>query len=41
MFKKILMFLCVSTLSYNIAAQNFGGGITIGASTSQVTGDNL
>ncbi len=35
------MFLCVSTLSYNIAAQNFGGGITIGVSTSQVTGDNL
>ena len=35
-----LLFFC-GILTYNTNAQNFGGGIIAGASTSQVAGDLL
>ena len=35
------MLLCCGFLSISIQAQNFGGGIILGLSTSQVSGDNL
>ena len=41
MLKKFAILLCCGFLSISIQAQNFGGGITLGISTSQVGGDNL
>jgi len=40
MLKKLVVLLCVF-LAINIKAQNFGGGIVLGLSTSQIAGDNL
>jgi len=41
MTKKFGILLCCGFLSISIHAQNFGGGIILGLSTSQVGGDNL
>jgi len=41
MLKKFAILLCCGFLSISIHAQNFGGGIIAGASTSQVAGDML
>ena len=41
MLKKFAILLCCGILSISIHAQNFGGGIILGLSTSQVGGDNL
>ena len=41
MKKKIAILLFCGFLAASIQAQNFGGGIIIGLSTSQVGGDNL
>ena len=41
MLKKISILLCCGFLSISIHAQNFGGGLILGLSTSQVSGDNL
>ena len=38
--KSIISFLCIF-LTCSIQAQNFGGGIILGISSSQVSGDNL
>lgn len=38
--KSIISFLCIF-LTCSIQAQNFGGGIVLGISSSQVSGDNL
>ena len=41
MKKKFAILLCCGFLTINIQAQNFGGGIILGLSSSQVGGDNL
>jgi len=41
MTKKFGILLCCGFLSISIHAQNFGGGVILGISTSQVGGDNL
>ena len=41
MTKKFGILLCCGFLSISIHAQNFGGGVILGLSTSQVGGDNL
>ena len=41
MIKKFGILLCYGFLSISIHAQNFGGGVILGLSTSQVGGDNL
>ena len=41
MKKKFAILLCCGFLSISIHAQNFGGGVILGLSTSQVGGDNL
>ena len=41
MKKKFAILLCCGFLSISIHAQNFGGGLILGLSTSQVSGDNL
>ena len=41
MKKKIAILLFCGFLSISIHAQNFGGGLILGLSTSQVSGDNL
>jgi len=41
MKKRFLILLYCGFLSISIHAQNFGGGLIIGLSTSQVSGDNL
>tara|TARA_B110000211_G_scaffold1759_1_gene2130 strand:+ start:39 stop:638 length:600 start_codon:yes stop_codon:yes gene_type:complete len=41
MLRKFAIFLCCGFLSLSIKAQNFGGGLILGLSTSQVSGDNL
>ena len=41
MTKKFSILLCCGFLSISIHAQNFGGGLILGLSTSQVSGDNL
>ena len=41
MTKKFAILLCCGFLSISIQAQNFGGGIILGLSTSQVGGDDL
>ena len=41
MKKKFAILLCCGFLSLSIHAQKFGGGIILGISTSQVSGDNL
>ena len=41
MKKKFAILLCCGFLSISIHAQNFGGGIILGLSTSQVSGDKL
>jgi len=41
MKKKFAILLCCGFLSISIQAQNFGGGLILGLSTSQVSGDNL
>ena len=41
MVKKFAILLCCGFLTISIQAQNFGGGILAGASTSQVAGDML
>ena len=41
MLKEFAILLCCGFLSISIHAQNFGGGIILGLSTSQVGGDNL
>mgnify|MGYP003956553389 CR=1 FL=1 len=41
MFKKFAILLFCGFLISNLQAQNFGGGIILGLSTSQVSGDNL
>ena len=41
MLKKITLYLCFAFLTFSIQAQNFGGGIILGVSSSQVGGDNL
>ena len=41
MKKKFAILLCCGFFSISIHAQNFGGGIILGLSTSQVSGDNL
>ena len=38
--KSIISFLCIF-LTCSIQAQNFGGGVILGISSSQVSGDNL
>ena len=38
---KILLAIMICVFSINIHAQNFGGGLILGFSTSQVGGDNL
>ena len=41
MLKKFATLLFCGFLTLNIQAQNFGGGLIVGASTSQVAGDRL
>ena len=41
MEKKLAILLCCGFLTISIQAQNFGGGIILGLSTSQVGGDDL
>jgi len=41
MLKQFVIFFSCVIFSFNIQAQNFGGGFTLGLSTSQVGGDNL
>ena len=41
MLKKFAILLFCGFLTLNIQAQNFGGGLIAGASTSQVAGDML
>ena len=41
MKRNLLILLFCGFLSISIHAQNFGGGIILGLSTSQVGGDNL
>ena len=41
MIKKFTILLCCGFLTLSIQAQNFGGGIILGLSTSQVSGDHL
>ena len=41
MKQKIGIFLCFGFLTFGIQAQNFGGGVILGISSSQVGGDNL
>ena len=41
MKKKFAILLCCGFLSISIQAQNFGGGVLLGLSTSQVGGDDL
>ena len=41
MLKKFAILLSCGFLSISIHAQNFGGGVILGLSTSQVGGDNL
>ena len=41
MTKKFTILLCCGFLSISIHAQNFGGGLILGLSTSQVSGDKL
>jgi hypothetical protein len=38
---KILLAILICVFSINIHAQNFGGGLILGLSASQVSGDNL
>ena len=38
---KFVIFLFCGFIAFNMQAQNFGGGVVIGVSTSQVGGDNL
>jgi len=41
MLNKFTILLCCGFLSISIQAQNFGGGLILGLSTSQVSGDYL
>ena len=41
MLKKFSILLCCGFLSISIHAQNFGGGLILGLSTSQIGGDDL
>ena len=41
MLNKFTILLCCGFLSITIQAQNFGGGLILGISSSQVGGDNL
>ena len=41
MLKRFAILLCCGFLTISIQAQNFGGGIILGLSTSQVGGDDL
>ena len=41
MRKKFALFIFFGFLISNLQAQNFGGGIILGLSTSQVGGDDL
>ena len=41
MFKKFAILLFCGFLTFSIQAQNFGGGIILGLSATQVGGDNL
>ena len=41
MKKKFAILLCCGFLTISIQAQNFGGGIILGLSASQVGGDDL
>ena len=41
MKKKFAILLCCGFLTISIQAQNFGGGVILGLSTSQVGGDDL
>ena len=41
MLKKFTLLLCCGFLTISIQAQNFGGGVILGLSTSQVGGDDL
>ena len=41
MFKKYIVCLFLGFLTFSVHAQNFGGGIILGLSSSQVGGDNL
>ena len=41
MLKKFAILLFCGFLTLSVQAQNFGGGLIAGASTSQVAGDNL
>ena len=41
MLKKFAILLFCGFLTLSIQAQNFGGGLILGLSTSQVGGDNL
>jgi len=41
MKKKFAILLCCGFLTISIQAQNFGGGVILGLSTSQVSGDKL
>jgi hypothetical protein len=41
MIRKSAILLLCGFLTFNINAQNFGGGLILGLSTSQVGGDNL
>ena len=41
MKKKLALFILCGFLISNLQAQNFGGGIILGLSTSQVGGDDL
>ena len=41
MLRKFAILLCCGFLTIHIQAQNFGGGVILGLSTSQVGGDDL
>ena len=41
MEKKALFLFLICSISFLVEAQNFEGGIIVGASTSQVSGDEL
>ena len=38
---RIFLYILLCVVSINIHAQNFGGGLILGLSTSQVSGDHL
>ena len=41
MLKKYILYLLLGVLTLSVNAQNFGGGVILGLSSSQVGGDDL